>query len=64
MGPPTSGSTSGTKGFPGILHRQNGNWYFKENLGDGRFGPLEVVDEVPAAVSAAFQLKISTATAT
>jgi len=40
----------------GILHRQHQSWYFKENLGDGRFGPTEVVDEVPAAVSAAFQL--------
>ena len=44
------------EGLPGILHRQNGSWYFKENLGDGRFGPLETVDELPAAVSAAFQL--------
>ena len=45
-----------SEGLPGILHRQNEGWYFKENLGDGRFGPLEIVDEVPAAISAAFQL--------
>ena len=44
------------EGLPGILHQQNGGWYFKENLGDGQFGPLEPVDEVPAAISAAFQL--------
>ena len=44
------------EGLPGILHRQHQSWYFKENLGDGRFGPTEIVDEVPAAVSAAFQL--------
>jgi RHS repeat-associated protein len=44
------------EGLPGILHRQNQSWYFKDNLGDGRFGPLEIVGEVPAAVSAAFQL--------
>src|SRR5690606_9148655 len=45
-----------SEGLPGILHRQHQGWYFKENLGEGRFGPTEVVDEVPAAVSAAFQL--------
>jgi RHS repeat-associated protein len=44
------------EGLAGILHRQNQSWYFKENLGDGRFGPTEIVDQVPAAVSAAFQL--------
>ena len=44
------------EGLPGVLHRQNQGWYFKENLGGGRFGPTELVDEVPAAVSAAFQL--------
>lgn len=44
------------EGVPGILHRQHQSWYFKENLGDGRFGPTAIVDEVPAAVSAAFQL--------
>ena len=45
-----------SEGLPGILHRQSGSWYFKENLGDGHFGPLETVDELPAAISAAFQL--------
>lgn len=45
------------EGLPGILCAQRGNWYFKENLGDGRFGPLMTVEEVPAAVSAAFQLQ-------
>lgn len=44
------------EGVPGILHQQGGGWYYKENLGGGRFGPLEPVDEVPAAISAAFQL--------
>jgi len=45
------------EGLPGLLHFQKGSWYFKENLGDGRFGPLESVAEVPAAVSAAFHLQ-------
>lgn len=43
-------------GLPGILHRQQQGWYFKENLGGGRFGPAQRIDRIPAAVSAAFQL--------
>ncbi len=45
------------EGLPGVLCRHHGSWYFKENLGDGRFGPTQIVDEVPAALSAAFQLQ-------
>lgn len=45
------------EGLPGVLCRHSGSWYFKENLGDGRFGPMHAVDQVPTAVSAAFQLQ-------
>ena len=45
------------EGLPGILHAFEGSWYYKPNLGDGRFGPIEIVDQVPAAVSAAFHLQ-------
>ncbi len=45
------------EGLPGILCRQSGSWYFKENLGGGHFGPMNPLDQVPAAVSAAFQLQ-------
>lgn len=44
------------EGLPGILHRQGQAWFYKENLGGGRFGPTELVEQVPASVSAAFQL--------
>lgn len=45
------------EGLPGVLCRQSGSWYFKENLGGGRFGPMNPISEVPVAVSAAFQLQ-------
>jgi RHS repeat-associated protein len=45
------------EGLPGVLCRQSGSWYFKENLGSGRFGPMNPVNEVPVAISAAFQLQ-------
>ncbi|MBN1959548.1 MAG: VCBS repeat-containing protein [Deltaproteobacteria bacterium] len=45
------------EGIPGVLCAQGGTWYFKENLGDGHFGPLTTVSQVPAAVSAAFALQ-------
>lgn len=44
------------EGLPGVLCRQAGNWYFKDNLGNGQFGPMHPVPEVPAAISAAFAL--------
>jgi hypothetical protein len=45
------------EGLPGILFAQHDSWRFKENLGDGHFGPQENVNELPTAVSAAFQLQ-------
>ncbi len=45
------------EGVPGILSRHSGAWYFKEGLGQGRFGPLERVDEVPAAILASMTLR-------
>lgn len=44
------------EGVPGILTRTGGSWYYRENLGDGRFGPVEHAGEVPAAFSEAFGL--------
>lgn len=44
------------EGLSGILSAYAGAWYFKENLGDGRFGPQRRVDELPAALSSAFRL--------
>ena len=38
--PATSGSTSTARASPGILTEQAGAWFYKPNLGDGRFGPL------------------------
>jgi len=35
-------------GLPGILSRQNGAWYFKANLGAGRFGAVRKVSPAPA----------------
>ncbi|MGS0688321.1 SpvB/TcaC N-terminal domain-containing protein [Nakamurella sp. GG22] len=43
------------EGVPGFLHRNQGCWYYKENLGEGRFGPLVAVDELPAAISESFE---------
>jgi RHS repeat-associated protein len=45
------------EGIPGFLYRKEGCWYYKENLGDGRFGPLAAVDVLPTALSAAFELE-------
>lgn len=44
------------EGLPGILSEQSGSWYFKENLGDGEFGRLREVDEIPARMAAEFEL--------
>ena len=41
------------EGISGILTEQGGAWYYKPNLGGGRFGPMQVVARKPslAAVS-------------
>lgn len=36
------------EGISGILTEQAGSWYYKPNLGNARFGPLEVVAEKPS----------------
>jgi RHS repeat-associated protein len=38
-------------GLQGILVDQPGAWFFKPNLGDGRFGPPQLVSPAPAPVS-------------
>jgi hypothetical protein len=36
------------EGLPGILTSNGAAWYYKENLGGGRFGPMELVPELPS----------------
>lgn len=36
------------EGVPGILTEQANEWYYKPNLGGGRFGPLEKVSSKPS----------------
>ncbi|MET9088412.1 SpvB/TcaC N-terminal domain-containing protein [Streptomyces sp. NPDC004237] len=38
-------------GLPGALSAQNGTWYWKANLGSGRFGPTTQLRDAPAAVT-------------
>ncbi len=45
------------EGLPGILAERGDAWYFKRNLGDGQFGPLEPVTDAPASLSASFRLR-------
>ncbi|MFD7712974.1 SpvB/TcaC N-terminal domain-containing protein, partial [Streptomyces sp. NPDC059786] len=37
------------EGVPGILTEQAGAWFYKPNLGDGEFGPLQLVRTKPSA---------------
>ncbi|WP_052410229.1 SpvB/TcaC N-terminal domain-containing protein [Paenibacillus durus] len=37
------------EGLPGILTEHGGGWFYKPNLGGGRFGPQEIVAPRPAA---------------
>lgn len=39
------------EGVSGMLTEQAGAWFYKPNLGDGRFGPPEVVKSKPSFVS-------------
>ncbi len=41
------------EGLPGLLTEQAGHWYYKRNLGDGRFGPLEALRELPSTADLA-----------
>ena len=41
------------EGVSGLLARRDGGWYYKANLGGGRFGPLELLRSVPSATLAA-----------
>lgn len=36
------------EGISGVLTEQAGAWYYKPNLGNGRFGPLETVAAIPS----------------
>jgi RHS repeat-associated protein len=36
------------EGISGVLAEQLGAWYYKENLGDGHFGPVRRVAEIPS----------------
>ncbi|HVG33225.1 MAG TPA: SpvB/TcaC N-terminal domain-containing protein [Pyrinomonadaceae bacterium] len=51
------------EGISGILTEQAGAWFYKPNLGDGKFGPLEVVAAKPslAALSGGLQQLIDLA---
>ncbi len=40
------------EGISGILAEQAGTWYYKPNLGAGRFGPLQQVPTLPSMVGA------------
>jgi RHS repeat-associated protein len=35
-------------GISGVLSEQGSGWYYKRNLGGGRFGPMELVSEKPS----------------
>jgi RHS repeat-associated protein len=37
------------EGISGVLSEQGGGWYHKRNLGNGRFGPVELVRRKPAS---------------
>ena len=39
------------EGVSGILTEQAGAWFYKPNLGDGRFGPMQKVAAQPVACS-------------
>ena len=41
------------EGLSGVLSEDRGAWYYKSNLGNGRFGPTRVVAKVPAMAVAA-----------
>ncbi len=37
-----------SEGISGILSQQDGSWYYKHNLGNGEFGPMEQVAAIPS----------------
>ncbi len=39
------------EGVSGILTQQAGAWFYKPNLGDGKFGPMEVVSTKPSTAN-------------
>lgn len=41
------------EGISGILTEQAGSWFYKHNLGDGRFGPMQLLPSKPSVASAA-----------
>jgi RHS repeat-associated protein len=40
------------EGLSGVLSEQLGGWYYKQNMGAGKFGPMRVVAPVPAMAAA------------
>ncbi len=48
----TNWSTSTAKGLSGIFSQSENAWYYKRNLGDGTFGPKEVVQKRPVPAGA------------
>lgn len=44
------------EGLPGVLTMTHGGWYFRRNLGGGRFGPDTPVERAPAALAGGFVL--------
>jgi hypothetical protein len=37
-----------SEGLSGILSEQDGAWFYKRNLREGRFGPVEMVSTKPS----------------
>jgi RHS repeat-associated protein len=46
------------EGLSGILARQGGGWYYKHNLGDGRFAPAWMLATQPAPAGAGSQQRL------
>lgn len=40
-----------SQGLAGVLSEQAGSWFYKPNRGEGSFGPLQVINPVPAGVA-------------
>jgi RHS repeat-associated protein len=39
------------EGISGLVSQRDGGWYYKANLGDGRFGPLELLRSTPSTAT-------------
>ena len=45
-----------SESIAGVLSERAGAWYYKDNLGEGEFGPSRLVAKIPAQAGAAHQL--------